>query len=193
MKYTVEESLRNFKFWGGAKDRAEACSPDELDALEQFLEEIGSECGWTDDDINNAFWFDFDTLAQHLGYDDEEDFFRKHDPNYVDDDQLQEYCPEWFRSVIDELISHPSPESLEGLNVLAELFGYYSTEKDDDKFMRDNYDFLATITEGDRIIETLFDDNTGHEALPDVLPTLEDFRERIMNKIASEKDGQAAE
>ena len=34
MKYTVEESLRNFKFWSGGKDRADNCSPEEYSTPE---------------------------------------------------------------------------------------------------------------------------------------------------------------
>ena len=96
MKYTVKESLSNFKFWSGGKDRADKCSIQELDSIEEFLEEIEPEDGWTDTAINNMFWFEFDTLAQHLGYNNEEDFDLQHDPNYLDDDQLEEFVEEWF-------------------------------------------------------------------------------------------------
>lgn len=96
MKYTVEESLSNFKFWSGGKDRADKCSIQELDSIEEFLEEIEPEDGWTDTAINDMFWFEFDTLAQHLGYNNEEDFDLQHDPNYLDDDQLEEFVEEWF-------------------------------------------------------------------------------------------------
>lgn len=99
MKYTVEESLRNFKFWSGGKDRADNCSPEELDSIEEFLEEIEPSEGWTDGAINDMFWFDFDTLAQHLGYKDEEDFDRQHDPDYLDGHENLENFPtkEQFR------------------------------------------------------------------------------------------------
>lgn len=96
MKYTVEESLSNFKFWSGGKDRADKCSIQELDSIEEFLEKIEPEDGWTDTAINDMFWFEFDTLAQHLGYNNEEDFDLQHDPNYLDDDQLEEFVEEWF-------------------------------------------------------------------------------------------------
>lgn len=46
MKYTVEESLRNFNFWSGGKERADMCSSSELDCIEEFLEEIEPEDGW---------------------------------------------------------------------------------------------------------------------------------------------------
>ncbi len=45
MRYIVEENLHNFKFWSGGKDRADNCSVDELDSIEEFLEEIAPEEG----------------------------------------------------------------------------------------------------------------------------------------------------
>lgn len=72
MKYYVEESLSNFQFWSGAKDRAELLSAEQLDTVEQMLEEIEPANGWSDTAINDFFWFDFDTISQWLGYADEE-------------------------------------------------------------------------------------------------------------------------
>ena len=39
------------------------------------MESDAPESGWTDDDINNFFWFDFDTIADWLGYKDENQSF----------------------------------------------------------------------------------------------------------------------
>lgn len=40
MKYFVEESLSNFKFWSGGQDRAKLLSDEQFDIVEQMLEEI---------------------------------------------------------------------------------------------------------------------------------------------------------
>jgi hypothetical protein len=72
MKYFVEESLSNFQFWSGGKDRAELLSAEQLDTVEQMLEEIEPADGWSDTAINDFFWFDFDTICEWLGYADEE-------------------------------------------------------------------------------------------------------------------------
>lgn len=72
MKYYVEESLSNFQFWSGGKDRAELLSAEQLDTVEQMLEEIEPADGWSDTAINDFFWFDFDTICEWLGYADEE-------------------------------------------------------------------------------------------------------------------------
>lgn len=72
MKYFIEDNLSNFKFWAGAKDRANKLTQDQFDVIEQTLEEIEPEDGWSDTAINDLFWFEFDTICEWLGYDDEE-------------------------------------------------------------------------------------------------------------------------
>lgn len=72
MKYFVEESLSNFNFWSGSKDRAKLLTDEQLNTVEQMMEEIEPAEGWTDTAINDFFWFEFDTIAQWLGYADEE-------------------------------------------------------------------------------------------------------------------------
>lgn len=74
-----EISLCDFEFWSGGYDRAKYCTYEELEAIENFLEEIAPEDGWTETEINDLFWFEFDTLAQSLGYVDEEDFDIHHE------------------------------------------------------------------------------------------------------------------
>lgn len=73
MKIYREESLFNFDFWAGAKDRAEKLSLNDFEIIEEQLEELYPE-GMSETEINDFFWFDFDTIAEWLGYDDEEDF-----------------------------------------------------------------------------------------------------------------------
>ena len=51
--------------------------------------------GWTDDDINNFFWFDFDTIADWLGYKDE-----KHFDAGVREDDVKE-AQDWFDGITD--------------------------------------------------------------------------------------------
>ena len=86
MTIHTETALRNFEFWSGAKDRAEALTWDELDTIERELEELYPE-GMTDTELNDLFWFDFDFVVQLLGYEDEEDFDRK---RAGEDDEAEE-------------------------------------------------------------------------------------------------------
>lgn len=89
MKYFVEESLRDFNFWSGGKDRAELLTDEQFDTVEQMMEEMDPADGWTDTAINDFFWFDFDTIAQWLGYADEE-----HLEKDISQDEVQE-AQEW--------------------------------------------------------------------------------------------------
>lgn len=191
MKYIVEQNLRDFEFWSGGAERANNCSDEELDTLEQFFEETEPEEGWTDTDINDMFWFEFDTLAQYLGYKDEEDFDRKRDPNYIDDDDLVDYCDEWFHEIIDGLKAQGDEKSYNLLGDIAyECFDYYSEVEENPEYGEDNYDFLSEIHDNQTIFDALFTDNIGNTVACEVIPTLEDFRDEIMDKLSKENSNE---
>lgn len=191
MTIRKEIALRDFEFWSGGADRANNCSAEELDTLEQFFEETEPEEGWTDTDINDMFWFEFDTLAQYLGYKDEEDFDRKRDPNYIDDDDLVDYCDEWFHEIIDDLKAQGDEKSYNLLGDIAyEFFDYYSEVKENPEYGEDNYDFLSEIHDNQTIFDALFTDNIGNTVACEVIPTLEDFRDEIMNKLSKENSNE---
>ena len=67
MKIIKEDSLRNFDFWSGARDRVKYLSDEDFDQIEETLEEIYPD-GMTETEINDLFWFDEDTIAEWLGY-----------------------------------------------------------------------------------------------------------------------------
>ena len=191
MTIRKEIALRDFEFWSGGADRANNCSAEELDTLEQFFEETEPEEGWTDTDINDMFWFEFDTLAQYLGYKDEEDFDRKRDPNYIDDDDLVDYCDEWFHEIIDDLKAQGDEKSYNLLGDIAyECFDYYSEVEENPEYGEDNYDFLSEIHDNQTIFDALFTDNIGNTVACEVIPTLEDFRDEIMNKLSKENSNE---
>ena len=68
MQIIDEISLRDFKFWGGAVDRAKYLTPVELDIIEDVLEDMYPD-GLTATKINDMFWFEKDLIARCLGYD----------------------------------------------------------------------------------------------------------------------------
>lgn len=72
MKYYVEDSLSNFKFWSQAEESARLLSNEQFDIVEERLEECAPEDGWSDTAINDMFWFEFDTICEWLGYKDGE-------------------------------------------------------------------------------------------------------------------------
>ena len=69
MKIYSEKSLRGFEFWSGAADHAAHLTGEELDTIEAMLEET-NEDGMSETEVNDFFWFDEDTIAEWLGYDD---------------------------------------------------------------------------------------------------------------------------
>ena len=72
MKIYKEESLRNFEFWSGAKENANALTSVQLDEVETILEDLYPE-GMDETQINDLFWFEFDTVKEWLGITDEEE------------------------------------------------------------------------------------------------------------------------
>ena len=72
MKIYSEKSLRNFEFWGGAKENAKEFTPEQLDEIESILNDLRPD-GMDETEINDLFWFDFDTIKEWLNITDEEE------------------------------------------------------------------------------------------------------------------------
>ena len=69
MTIKTETTLKNFEFWGGAKDTVKYLTESELDTIQSYLEELYPE-GMTDTELNDFIWFEDDTIAEWLGYND---------------------------------------------------------------------------------------------------------------------------
>lgn len=67
MKYTVDETLREFTFWSGAKETAKHLTGEQLDQIESILEDCYPD-GISDTQINDIFWFEQDWIAELLGF-----------------------------------------------------------------------------------------------------------------------------
>ena len=80
MKIYKEESLRNFEFWSGAKDRVKYLTLEELDTIESILEDIYPD-GIDETTINDIFWFEEDTIAEWLGYNDFDEIMNRNEEN----------------------------------------------------------------------------------------------------------------
>ena len=74
MTMTIEKSLKDFHFWGGAATNAAKLTPEELDELEAQLEELTNEVSepWSTTEVNDFFWFQFEDACEWLGLDYEE-------------------------------------------------------------------------------------------------------------------------
>lgn len=68
MIYKVEESLRNFEFWGQAQSTAQEFTDEQLDQLEDLLTDAGWDDYPTDTAINDLFAYDSDYLKSLLGW-----------------------------------------------------------------------------------------------------------------------------
>ena len=75
MKIWSDDSIRNFNFWSGARDTVNDLTWEDFDILEPLIEEMfGGEV--EDVDLNDFFWFERDTIASWLGYEDYEELMR---------------------------------------------------------------------------------------------------------------------
>ena len=106
MKIISETSVRDFGFWSGGADRAKDVKSDsDWDVIENELESAYPD-GMTDGELNDFFWFDFDTIAQWLGYKSEEHYFygaAKDEEEMFD--VIQEHFPDANESAIEEWCS----------------------------------------------------------------------------------------
>lgn len=132
MKYYVENSLSNFHFWSGAEDRAAILTDDQFEVIEQNMEECEPEGGWSDTAINDLFWFEFDTIAQWLGYKDEE--YLRED---VSDDDISD-ADDWFEKIDDanELIALAGLDAKE--YVMEDENGYDVPDELDEELVNDD-------------------------------------------------------
>ena len=67
--YNEINSFNNFNFWSGAKDTVAELDDDELNTIFSMLEAEEPEEGYSETGINDFFWFENDTIAEWLGYD----------------------------------------------------------------------------------------------------------------------------
>ena len=69
MKIWTEDSIRNFNFWSGGRDTVDDLFDSDFDIIEPILEEM-FEGEVEDVNLNDFFWFERDTIAEWLGYED---------------------------------------------------------------------------------------------------------------------------
>lgn len=67
MEWIVEDSLTNFNFWSGAADNAKLLEYSELKELDEALPSYFEGHTPTATEINDLFWFDFETVCSLIG------------------------------------------------------------------------------------------------------------------------------
>ena len=85
MKIYRELDLKDFEFWAGARDIANILTDEEFDRIEQMIAETLDGDLVSETEINDFFWFEGDTIAEWLGYDDEDALLNR--DNEPDDDE----------------------------------------------------------------------------------------------------------
>ena len=74
MKIYTEDSIHNFNFWSGGRDTADDLTWDEIDTIESMLDELYTEM--EDVELNDFFWFERDTIAEWLGYENYDELMK---------------------------------------------------------------------------------------------------------------------
>lgn len=69
MKIYRECSLTDFEPWIGGADRYNVLTYEQLEQLEPIFEEIFPD-GAGETEINDIFWFEYDWIAEMLGFED---------------------------------------------------------------------------------------------------------------------------
>lgn len=95
MKITEEISLRDFEGWSGAVDTLNTLTDEQKDELEAILEELYPN-GMGETSLNDILWFENDTIAEWLGFDDWEDLERENsgEEDEEDDDDEEDETEE---------------------------------------------------------------------------------------------------
>lgn len=60
----------DFNFWSGGKDTAEELTYQEIETIFFILEDCNNGEPMTETEVNDFFWFERDTIAEWLGYND---------------------------------------------------------------------------------------------------------------------------
>lgn len=69
MTITKEISLKDFEFWGYARENVKKLTTEELDMLEDYFSDEGS---FNETELNDIFAFDFENVCDILGLTEEE-------------------------------------------------------------------------------------------------------------------------
>jgi hypothetical protein len=130
-----------------------------------------------------------------LGYDSEEDMDKKRAEGYIDDDELVDYCADWFQSFLSGLyakcqLQGDEQEGAQALmeNISENLFGLELDEPDEDypePRWKQAYDYLVQQTDDQDIYDALFEDDRGEYETDGEIPSKEDFRELMMDQHGS--------
>lgn len=134
MKYYVEESLRNFNFWSGGKDTADALSYEQIDQIEDYLEECYCDGEISDTEINDFFWFERETIAELLGYRDVDAMFEGDTDDWDEHYNaiLREKFPNEDEDLIEEFVSGELEDNTDDKEVIEEFTNWLNDREEEE-------------------------------------------------------------
>lgn len=87
MKIYIDNSLENFDAWSGGADTLRALTHEQCEEVETIICELYPD-GMSDTELNDLLWFDRDSIAAWLGFDDFEALERHN--NGEDEEEKEE-------------------------------------------------------------------------------------------------------
>lgn len=69
MRIYTEKHLSDFQPWGGAREKMAELTFKQVDALNDIIEELYPD-GIDETELNDILWFEEDTVAEWLGFED---------------------------------------------------------------------------------------------------------------------------
>ena len=86
MRIYTDKHLQNFVPWSGAKDTMAELTFKQVDALNDIIEELYPD-GIDETELNDILWFERDTVAEWLGYENWEALQRENNGDEDDEDE----------------------------------------------------------------------------------------------------------
>lgn len=159
MQYKVDFDINQFQFWSGAKDRIEGLDSDTLERLGQHIEEVFGfdEELPTDTAINDYVWFEWDSICEAIGIDDEgnpvgsEEWVKRAIYKKYDWDE------ETAHGYADAFMEDEDCENMDDADELIDAFEEWFTSTRAHKMIREHYTEL-TDEDDEQIDEFIVDE-----------------------------------
>lgn len=145
MQYKVDFDINQFQFWSGAKDRIEGLDSDTLERLGQHIEEVFGfdEELPTDTAINDYVWFEWDSICEAIGIDDEGNPVGSEEWVKRAIYQKYDWCEEEAHQYADAFMEEVDCENMDDVDELIDTFEEWFTSTRAHKMIREHYTELT--------------------------------------------------
>ena len=131
---TKEISLSDFEAWSGGADTMNELNSEECEQIESTIEELYPN-GMTETQLNDLLWFERDSIAEWLGYQDWEHLERAHEGE-SDEDHARTIIKNKFPDATAELIDGYIDDLWFGnesdITILEEFEDYMNDQNEED-------------------------------------------------------------